>query len=143
MDFFYKNNFTGNGFLTLDRLTPSEKKFDLLFRDKEKKVVGCGLTNFEIKDSVIEFTNWWNLYYDCVKDENYQTMNMDYTFVFIIGNNHMYFAEKEIIYPIVNKVENISLFIDFINKLNSYKEDLSRFGKSAAEWEEINKKDKK
>ena len=117
MDFFEKNNFTGNGVITLERLAQVDNNFSLLFRDNHNRIVGCGFYNNNLSEDEYSGSSCMVNFYDKLKDENYCKMNTMTKFLFIVTDNHFYYCDLNVKYPIAPKTESIAKFIEFANEL--------------------------
>ena len=119
MDYFQKNYYSGNGVITLERLAPEENKFSLLFKDMHQKVIGCGFYDQSIDQEEYEGSDWMRYFYPKFEDENYKSMSEDPSFLFVVGNNHFYYCQVNVRYPIAKKMKTLNEFSNYINTINT------------------------
>jgi len=113
MDFFEKNNFPNNSEFFLKRDVREEKKFNLVLKTKNDKVIGFGTYAPDFSEGEIDFF----VYYNSFDYSQIQEVQKNQGLFFLLSNDHYYACPSLKINLTAIKSENIKELKDMIENI--------------------------
>lgn len=108
MDFFEKNNFPTNDLgVILERENNKEDGFSLFIKDKEGKVIGCGIYDSETNQDELYMGDALTLLRKISNADGFKELKNTGCFFFSFSDNHYYIADIDSINPQIKKATDL------------------------------------